>query len=137
MGFCTVAALHGDIIKATPELFVMALAQELFGAGGNYLVALLVGLACFTTAVALASIVSDFIQFDLLNNRFAYKAVLAAVLSGSLIIGLLEFKVISRLLEPLLFYLYPCLILLCMYVSVRQYFGKGSVCFIPKVDACL
>ena len=122
VGFFTVASHHAEVLQECPkELLLIQVSQHLLGEYAGVGVACMVGLACLTTSIALSAIVADFVRQDLLKNRFSYEAVLAGILITALGVAVQEFTGIEALLGPVVTFLYPFLILLCIYNCLRVY----------------
>ncbi len=127
VGFFSVAVNHAAALQNCPkELLLVQVSKHLLGDFASIVGAILVTLACLTTSIALAAIVSDFVQNDLLGNRLSYEVVLVIILGISLSVAVHEFTGIEAFLGPIVQWLYPCLIVLCLYNCVRALLFKNK-----------
>ncbi len=128
IGFFAVAVNHSAVLQDCPkELLLVQVSQHLLGNFASVVGALLVTFACLTTSIALAAIVADFVRQDLLRNRLSYEAVLAGMLLVAFFVAVQEFTGIEALLGPVVFFLYPFLIVLCIYNCIRAFLPKTAV----------
>lgn len=104
-----------------PELMISTIIHSLLGPLAGPIVCAAVVLACLTTAVALASLFSDFIRIQILRERIGNKASLALTLSIAYATSLLKFSGIAKVLGPILEWMYPVLIALTLF-NIAQHF---------------
>ncbi len=83
--------------------------DRLLGSMGKALLALMVLLACMTTAVGLASAATDFF-YELWQERIKYSHIVAGVCIISLVISVIGISTMIALAEPMLNILYPLLL---------------------------
>lgn len=114
-GFCMIAAKHSSaLIGVSKENILSVLAISILGAHAGYFVCIIVSLACLTTAIALISVFSQFIQKEILKDKIGYRVILVASLAFTFFVCTWEFSGISAFLTPLLELTYPGLILLTL-----------------------
>lgn len=111
-GFAALAAFHGNLFSLPSDQLLGAITFHLAGTYGTILMCLSVGLACLTTAIALISIFSDFVQKELFKEKISYSLTLALALLLTFFVSILEFQGISAFLGPILEICYPGLIVL-------------------------
>lgn len=116
IGLCLLSAHHGSEISTdvAPADLLQAIAVKILGPWGGYIAAITVFFACFTTAMALASIFGDYVRKDLLKDRISPMLGLVISIGLTTATANLGFSGILRLLGPILEILYPALIVLCL-----------------------
>jgi LIVCS family branched-chain amino acid:cation transporter len=113
IGFSYLAALHGnDLIIGSKDELLGAIAQRLTGAHAAILVSITIALACLTTAIALISAFTDFVQKEVFKEKASYEMTLIGALLLTFFISTFEFTGISTFLDPIMQICYPGLIVL-------------------------
>ena len=113
IGFSYIAALHSDELQGiTTDLILAELSLHLLGTYGGIIASLAVALACLTTAIALASAFSHFLEIDIFQDKVNYTFCLLITLFISFLISTLNFNGIVNFLSPILSLCYPSLITL-------------------------
>lgn len=113
MGFSYLAAIHAGSLDVTgKDELLSAITMKLAGGYGGLLVCITVTLACLTTAIALISAFTDFMQKEVFQDRVGYEAILGGALLFTFIVSTFEFTAISAFLGPILQICYPGLIVL-------------------------
>lgn len=113
IGFSYLAALHGnDLIISSKDELLGAIAQRLTGAHAAILVSITIALACLTTAIALISAFTDFVQKEVFKEKTSYEMTLIGSLLLTFFISTFEFTGISTFLDPIMQICYPGLIVL-------------------------
>lgn len=113
VGFSYLAAFHANqlVIDGKDEL-LGAITMKIAGAKAGVLVCITIALACLTTAIALISAFSDFIQKEIFREKITYEVTLIGALLLTFFISTFEFNGISHFLDPILQICYPGLIAL-------------------------
>lgn len=113
IGFSYLAAFHGHqlVINAKEEI-LGAITMKIAGKHAGILVCITITLACLTTAIALISAFTDFIQKEVFKERLSYEIILVATLFLTFFVSTFEFTGISAFLGPILQICYPGLIVL-------------------------
>lgn len=113
VGFSYLAAFHANqlVIGGKDEL-LGAITMKIAGAHAGVLVCITIALACLTTAIALISAFSDFVQKEVFKEKITYEFTLVAALLLTFFISTFEFNGISAFLGPILQICYPGLIAL-------------------------
>ena len=113
IGFSYLSSFHGQFldINSKDEL-LSAITMKIAGPYAGLLVCISIVLACLTTAIALITSFSDFIQTEVFDNKISYKIILIASLALTFFISTFEFTGISAFLGPVLQVCYPGLIIL-------------------------
>ena len=113
VGFSLIASMHGhDLGISGKEEILGAIVMKVMGPSAGSLVCLTIILACLTTAIALISAFTDFIQRVLLKGAISYEVCLALSLAMTFVMSTFEFSGISSFLGPILEVCYPGLIAL-------------------------
>lgn len=113
IGFSYLAAFHGNqlLINGKDEL-LGAITMKIAGPHAGLLVCITIALACLTTAIALISAFTDFIQKEVFKETVSYEITLIGALLLTFFISTFEFTGISTFLSPILQICYPGLIVL-------------------------
>lgn len=110
-GMTYLGVFHGYGLEALNEgqLF-SAISFRILGTCGAALIGLTVFLACFTTTVALATVVATYIHQDLLHKKISYPLTLALMFGVCMVPASFDLFVIMRLSLPLIIASYPVFI---------------------------
>lgn len=113
IGFSYLASYHGHHlpINGKDELLA-AITMKIAGPFGGLLVCVTIALACLTTAIALITAFTDFIQKEVFMDKMSYEATLIGSLLLTFFVSTFEFNGISAFLGPILSIFYPGLIVL-------------------------
>lgn len=115
IGFSYLAAFHGnEFVSYAKDELLGAITMKIAGAHAGVLVCITIALACLTTAIALISSFTDFIQKEVFNEKISYEVILIASLLLTFFISTFEFTGISAFLGPILEVCYPGLIVLTL-----------------------
>ena len=129
IGFGSIGAIHSAPGIASEEL-LGAIAFSTLGSYAGLVVSSAVALACLTTAVALASAFTDFVQTEILKEKISYPTTLFLSLGLSFGMSTLGFAGIGSWLSPILEWIYPaliCLTLFSLWQSLRARKGATTV----------
>lgn len=128
IGFSYLAAFHGaDFMHIGKDELLAAITMKIAGPYGGILVCLTIAMACLTTAIALISSFSDFIQKEVFNDSVDYKFILICSLILTFFISTFNFTGISVFLTPILEICYPGLIMLTLVNIAYKLYGFQSV----------
>lgn len=119
------AAYSSQLEQVPPEEMLGTIASYSMGPLATPIVCLAVVLACFTTAVVLASLFADFLKQEVIpkaSNHLTLSLTLLIAFS----ISTLEFAGIARFLAPILEALYPALIVLTILNMASHVIGFKS-----------
>lgn len=113
IGFSYLASYHGHHlpINGKDELLA-AITMSIAGPYAGLLVCVTVAFACLTTAIALVSSFTDFIQKEVFEDKIGYEPILIGSLLLTFFVSTFEFTGISAFLGPILQVCYPGLIVL-------------------------
>jgi len=106
-----------------PEQLLGAIANISIGSNGSYVVCVAVVLACFTTAVVLASLFADFLRINICSNKISAHFSMIITLVISFFVSTLEFAGIAKILGPILATLYPAAIILTVMAILNRLWG--------------
>ncbi|MBY0500696.1 MAG: branched-chain amino acid transport system II carrier protein [Alphaproteobacteria bacterium] len=95
-----------------PEQFLSMIAHLTLGPSGGHIVTVAIILSCLTTIIALTTVFTDFLHEHIFRARLNRLVCLSITILTSFLMSNLGFSEIAALLSPILFYLYPLLILL-------------------------
>ncbi|MDD7805119.1 MAG: branched-chain amino acid transport system II carrier protein [Endozoicomonas sp. (ex Botrylloides leachii)] len=101
--------------------------HQLLGFSGSIILALVVFLACFTTAVGCITATSEY--FHELLNAVSYKQVVTCITLICLVIANLGLNQIVSLFIPVLFLLYPICISLTLLGLIRSYIPNPTLTY--------
>lgn len=124
VGFCKIASLHSTL--QSDGDFLGALTMKIAGPYGGILVCITIALACFTTAIALISAFTQFMQKEVFKERACYKTILGITLLITFFVSTFEFTGISTFLGPILKLCYPGLILLTFVNIGAKLINRGT-----------
>jgi branched-chain amino acid:cation transporter, LIVCS family len=113
--FCLVylGTVYSQELEGVPPQQMLAVVTHYsMGPLATPIVCLTVALACFTTAVVLATLFSDFLRQEVAKNRISDKLSMIITLAIAFSVSTLEFAGIAKFLGPILEALYPALIVL-------------------------
>jgi LIVCS family branched-chain amino acid:cation transporter len=121
IGLSWVSAHHvWTLGQVAPEELLHRIAVQILGPLGGIVSAMMVFLACLTTAISLASVFSSYLQKRMLRNATSHAASLVLTLSFTAAFANLGFSGIVRIWGPILDILYPSLIVLCVLNIVHR-----------------
>jgi len=113
VGFSYLAAIHGGGLSThVKDELLAGITMRIAGPYAGALVSITVSLACLTTAIALITAFTNFVQQEVFNGKASYAAVLSGALLLTFFVSTFEFTGISIFLEPALQMIYPGLIVL-------------------------
>lgn len=113
VGFSYLAAFHGSHLNINgKDELLAAITMRIAGAHAGILVCITIALACLTTAIALISAFTDFMQKEVFKEKISYEITLVGALVLTFFISTFEFTGISAFLGPILQICYPGLIVL-------------------------
>ncbi len=115
VGFSYLAAFHGAELSVNgKDELLGAITMKIAGAHAGILVCFTIALACLTTAIALISAFTDFIQREVFMEKVSYEITLVGSLLLTFFVATFEFTGISAFLGPVLQICYPGLIVLTL-----------------------
>ena len=113
IGFSYLAAFHGqDLGSLGKDQLLSAITLKIAGPYAGILVCIAIALACLTTAIALITAYTDFMQREVFKNKISFEATLIGALLLTFLVSTFEFTRISLFLGPILQLCYPGLIAL-------------------------
>jgi branched-chain amino acid:cation transporter, LIVCS family len=113
IGFSYIASFHGnDLSFNGKDELLAAITMKIAGPYAGILVCTTIALACLTTAIALISAFTDFMQKEVFKEKVSYEVTLIGALIITFFVSTFEFNGISAFLWPILQICYPGLIVL-------------------------
>jgi LIVCS family branched-chain amino acid:cation transporter len=132
VGLAWIAARHcGDFGQVSPEDLLQSISVKILGPFGGIVSSVAVFLACFTTAISLASVFAGYVRQELFKNRFGNGVSLCITLGFTALIANMGFRGIIGLWGPLLTVLYPLLIAICIYNIAKAPKNKSQFLHSP------
>lgn len=109
--FVYMGAAYAPLLEAVPaEKSLAIITHETLGIYGGPVVCTAVILACFTTAIVLTSVTTEFFQEKVFRNKISLGATTILTLGISFLVSNLEFSGIAVVLKPILEAIYPAII---------------------------
>jgi branched-chain amino acid:cation transporter, LIVCS family len=132
IGISFVAAKHSQTLAQYPSDEMLGqLSIQMLGPYAGIIAVVAVSLACLTTAIALAAVFSEFIHEDISNFKISYPVALIFTLIVTFLLSTLNFSGIMSFLAPILFLIYPSLIVLALVNLLHKLYSfpyiKGPV----------
>ncbi|GAB4228120.1 MAG: branched-chain amino acid transport system II carrier protein [Chlamydiales bacterium] len=113
IGFSYVAALHSaEILNISPDAILGALSVKIMGQYAAIVAIAAVSLACLTTAIALVVVFSEFLHYDVFQEKMGYLPSLLITIGVTFVISIQGFDGIAKFLVPAMIIIYPALIVL-------------------------
>ncbi len=131
-GFFFVSGVHAEVLQGVGQADMFSvLAHFLLGPVGGILAGIIITLTCLTTAIALSSIVADYIRVHVFAEYFSYTSMLCTTLAIAGFMSNFGFSAIMRVVEPLITVFYPLLIVLALTVILYKLFWNSDVHIVP------
>jgi LIVCS family branched-chain amino acid:cation transporter len=109
--FILIANYHANDLQGIPtQKLIGSLSLLLLHEAGGVFVAICVGLACFSTAVAVTAITVEFIHTHIFRHKISYRLILPLVVVIVFILSTLGFTRLMHIAIPILNLLYPALL---------------------------
>lgn len=128
-GLAILGALHGQGLD--PQLnkaqVFYAVTKHALGHYGSLFIGITVFLACLSTMIALASVVSEYLRNDIFKGKVNYTLLLILVLMAA--VGMAQFKLgsLENFAGPIIMIIYPVLIVLTFCNLAYKLFGFTPV----------
>jgi len=119
------ATFSEALTEKAPEQFLSVIAYLTLGASAGRIVTIAIILSCLTTIIALSTVFTDFLYDQLFKQRLNRHLCLAITMMTTFLMSNIGFSGIMALLGPILFYLYPLLILLTV-LNIISWFWKRN-----------
>ena len=117
-------SIYAEVLRETPPQEMLGrIAVEALGSLAAPIVCLAIVLACFTTAIVLASLFADFLREEVLGNKIGNGTALFITLTIGFFVSTLDFAGISSFIGPVLEAVYPALIMLTVVNIVNKMWG--------------
>ena len=128
IGFSYIASFHAhSLLSLEKDQLLSVITLKIAGPYAGILVCVTIAFACLTTAIALISSFTDFVQTEVLKNRLSYELTLALGLILTFFISTFNFHQISAFLWPILQVCYPGLIALTCLNLAHHLWGIQTV----------
>jgi LIVCS family branched-chain amino acid:cation transporter len=121
------ATFSQALSQKPPEQFLSMIAHLTLGPFGGHLVTVAIILSCLTTIIALTTVFTDFLYEHIFRERLNRPVCLSITILLSFLMSNLGFSGIAAFLSPILFYLYPLLILLTLINIARWMWQKHRI----------
>lgn len=128
LGFSYISSFHANqlVILGKDELLA-AITMKIAGPYAGILVCVAIALACLTTAIALISSFTDFMQREVFDEKISYETTLIGALLITFFVSTFEFTGISVFLWPILQVFYPGLIVLTFLNIMHKLTGLTTL----------
>jgi branched-chain amino acid:cation transporter, LIVCS family len=112
-GIALLGTYHGQGLEALDggKMFVLTM-QRIINHHGTLIVGSIVFLACLTTIIALASVVTEYLSNNILKGYIEYIPALISILIVAMLLSQFELEKLMFYSEPIIYILYPGLIVL-------------------------
>ena len=137
-----IGAMYAPALAHVPPQEMLGfIAQQSLGPVAAPIICITVLLACFTTAIVLASLYADFLRKEVSNKRISQATALIATLAIAFVTSTLEFSGISKIIGPILVVCYPALIVLAVLSILQKLWGwkhlrmPTAIAFLAKLFA--
>ena len=120
----TASTLYDGNISQTTLL--MNITNKILGSTGTFMLAIVIGLACLTTAVGLTSVTAKYFE-DVSNKKLKYKYIVIAICVFSAFSSNLGVDKIIEIAVPILSLIYPVSILLVLMKIFDKLFPNDTV----------
>ena len=113
IGMALLGAFHGQGLENhdVAQLFSI-ISHKILGTQGALVIATAVAMACFSTIIALAAVLAEYIQHDVSKNKLSYVPSLAVTLALTTVISWNGLAQLTAYVNPIINTLYPLLITL-------------------------
>ena len=130
VGMSLVASYHSSaLVGVRSDMLLGSVALQVLGPYAGIVTCLAVVMACLTTAIALASVFSEFLQKDVMKEKISYKASLLFTVVVTLFFSTLEFSGIFKILAPIVSMIYPALLILSLVNIAYKLWGFDQIKF--------
>lgn len=122
------ALVHTNFDATTTRTALLSgLAKESLGNVGNVFLSILIGLACFTTAVGIVTGTADFVQSRCKQsqNAYVFTAIFGSVLG--VLMGQFNVAYIIAIALPALMFIYPITIVLILLNTVPEKYASPQI----------
>ncbi len=127
-GFCMVSAYWGAQLVGVPDADIFAVLSRLvLGEAGGFLANVTVAVACLTTAIALTVVFASYLHKEILKEKYAYHYALIATVLTTIFMSNLGFSGIMKLIIPVIFMIYPAMIVLAIMHIVDKLWGVRCI----------
>lgn len=128
IAFIRIAAFYGHTFQGMGSVEVFfTLTQHVLGSQGSLVTSIAVALASLTTAIAIATVFSEFLHETIFNGKVEYKYCLSLTLLVTFFFSILSFDGLAAFLAPILLAFYPALAVLCFMNIAHKLFGWKMV----------
>lgn len=113
IGMAYLGAFHGqDFVNLTTGQKFIETIRKIMGDGGALFISITILVACLSTMIALATVVSEYIRTEISKNKLSYINSLALVLILTAILARCELDTLLTFYGPIMDVTYPVLIVL-------------------------
>jgi len=127
IGMSSVAALYAQELQGVrPDVLIGTVALKVLGQYAGIITCVAVIIATLTTAIALASVFSEFIARDVCKDKIRYRTALFFSCVIAFFVSTLEFGGIVQMLSPIVQTIYPMLLLLSIINIVYKLYRPDT-----------
>ena len=122
MSFLAMGAYYSPhLVDLKPEQYLATIANLTLGKYATLILAITMFVSCLTTAASLSKLFAEFIQKDVMQSKISWGSAIFITIITSFLLSLTGFATISSILETILRYLYPALIILSISAIINLY----------------
>ncbi len=120
LGFIFSAHYHAASLQGVAtESLISTLSLLIFGKFGTVFVCIFVLMASIATATALADVTTDYCHETIFRRKMPRPVCLAGVLACMFMMSILGFDMIMKIASPILEFVYPAIIIYCLYAIYK------------------
>jgi LIVCS family branched-chain amino acid:cation transporter len=121
VGFIILGAKYAPFLQTTPpEAMLVEISKQTLGYYAMPVVGFTLAISCLATATVLTTLFVDFVQEDISRNRLSRPQAILFTLVLSFSMSLLGFKSICQILEMVLEWIYPLLVVFAIIQIARK-----------------
>jgi LIVCS family branched-chain amino acid:cation transporter len=127
-GFSYVSAFFSEQLSGIePDALISSIAFYTLGPLAGFVACVAVSLACLTTAIALSVVFADFLRVHILSNKIRYQSTLLISMVVTFAVSNIGFAGIVKIIAPVLYVLYPAIIVLAIANIAHKIWGIETV----------
>lgn len=128
VGLMYLGAYHGAGLEGYNQAQILSkISLRVVGPYGGFFGALALMIACLATMIALATVITEYTQREIVRNRLSYVPCLILILISTVILSLLGLQKLMNFSRDLAFILYPVLITLTFCNIAYKMWGVKTV----------
>lgn len=118
---------HQGIVASNGAALFSAISFKILGSYGALVIATAVGMACFSTIVALATVLAEYVQQEVTHNKISYIQSLAGVLISTVAISCYGLDAILCFSRPIINTFYPVVVIITFVNSIDKIYNSNLI----------